>query len=89
MKEWKREYLKQRARREHPVLAKLVDYLEDCCEKDRVPFFPLIDPNRIDVVSGASRLSNYLGSEEFLGTNAYLWKELYLKKGAKDKDVKE
>jgi len=50
---------------------RLEDMLEDCCENDRLPF-PLIDPNRIDV----GNIKNYLGSERFLGTAVYMWKEM-------------
>jgi len=34
--------------------------------------FPLIDPNKINV----DKIADYLGSEEFLGTNIYFWKEM-------------
>ena len=50
------------------LLEKFINRIEKDLTEDRVPFFPLIDPNKINL--------GYLGSKEFLGNNFWLWKEM-------------
>lgn len=59
-------------RKKYPLFAKFVDYMEDCCENDKIPFFPLLDPNKIKV----ENIGNYFTSRNFLGDNFWMWKEM-------------
>jgi len=54
------------------LIDRFCNYIEKCCEEDRLPCWPLVDPNKIDV----EKIVDYFGSEKFLGTGLYMWKEM-------------
>lgn len=59
------------------MIAERVNKLYKKAEKGEVKLsWPLIDPNKIDV----NKITNYLGSEEFLGWAGYMWLEMRKKK---------
>jgi hypothetical protein len=60
------------AKKKYSFLEKIVNRIENDLMEDRVPFFPLIDPNKIEL----GKIGEYLGSKEFLGSNVWLWKEM-------------
>ncbi len=60
------------AKKKYSFLEKVVKQIENDLTEDKIPFFPLIDPNKIEL----GKVTEYLGSEEFLGSNVWLWKEM-------------
>jgi len=67
------------AKKKYSFLEKVVKRIENDLMEDRLPFFPLVDPNKIEL----GKITNYLGSEESLGTNLWLWKEMRKEKRRK------
>ena len=61
-----------KGKRKGALIKGVLDRIEKDLQEDRVPFFPLFDPNKLDL----GKVRDYLGSEEFLGSNFYLWKEM-------------
>ena len=59
-------------KRKGALIKGVLDRIEKDLQEDRVPFFPLVDPNKINL----GEIGRYLGSEEFLGSNFWLWKEM-------------
>jgi len=61
-----------KGKRKSALIKGVLDRIEKDLQEDRVPFFPLVDPNKINL----GEIGEYLGSEEFLGSNFWLWKEM-------------
>ncbi len=63
-------------KKKYSFLEKVVRRIENDLTEDKIPFFPLFDPNKIGTNIGSGEIAKYLGSEEFLGINVWLWKEM-------------
>ena len=61
-----------RGKRKGALIRGALKRIENDLQNDRIPFFPLFDPNKIE----PGKIGGYFGSEKFLGSNFWLWKEM-------------